>query len=82
MAEPSLLMRMAAANIKRIMAERGVKQKQLAAILSLSEGRISEILRPRYNIDLDTVQNIATALGVKPSALLEHAEVKEAIGAA
>lgn len=51
--------------ISERMEEIGISQKELAARMNLSEGRISQILRDNANPTLATLINLCSAVGLK-----------------
>lgn len=59
-----------AANLRREMAARNITSVDLAARCGWKQPRISEILRAEHSPTLDTVEQVATALGVAPPSLL------------
>lgn len=59
-----------AANLRREMAVRNITSVDLAARCGWKQPRISEILRAEHSPTLDTVEQVAKALDVTPSALL------------
>lgn len=48
----------------------GLPQKELAARLSVSKGRISQILKNPGNLELQTIVNCALSLGMKATIVL------------
>jgi len=60
---PSKTSRAVAANMRRELAARGLNQNDLAARCNVTAARISEILRPRGDLKLATVEAVANALG-------------------
>ena len=59
-----------AANVKRLRDERGLKQDELAAVLGSPPAVISHVENCRANLTLETLDDLATALGVRPAELL------------
>lgn len=57
-------------NIKRIRKERGLTQKKLGGLCGLSEGMIRQYELNLRTPKLETVEKIASALGVAPSILM------------
>lgn len=64
-----------AANLKRLRAERGWSQEQLAHEAGLHRTFIAHVERKMRNISIDNIERLAIALGVSPSLLLEECEV-------
>lgn len=59
-----------AANLKRLRAERGWSQEQLAHEAGLHRTFIAHVERKMRNISIDNIERLAVALGVSPSLLL------------
>ena len=59
-----------AANLKRLRAERGWSQEQLAHEAGLHRTFVAHVERKMRNISIDNIERLARALGVSPSALL------------
>jgi transcriptional regulator with XRE-family HTH domain len=59
-----------AANLKRELGARKISQTELARRCGVSIPRITEIMQAKYNPTLGTVERLATALDVAPTALL------------
>lgn len=57
-------------NIKRIRKEMGLKQKDLAKLLDVSEAMISQYESDKNNLQINTIKKIANALQVDYSELL------------
>lgn len=62
-----------AANLKRTRLRRGLSQEALAQEAHLSTSFISMLERKQRTPPLNTVEQIAAALGVKPTDLLKAA---------
>lgn len=60
-----------ARNIRRLRAERGISQEELADLAGLHRTYVGSIERSERNISIDNIGKLATALGVTPSKLLE-----------
>lgn len=60
-----------ARNVKRLRAERRLKQDELAAILGSPPSLISHVENRRANLTLETLDDLATALGVRVKDLLD-----------
>lgn len=71
MANPSMTSRLVAANIRREMKLRGLTQTQLANICGLTQARIAEILRPKSDLQLATVEKMANGLGKTVTELID-----------
>lgn len=63
-----------AANLKRLRAERGWSQEQLAHEAGLHRTFIAHVERKMRNISIDNIERLAVALGVTPSLLLAEGE--------
>lgn len=57
-------------NLKMTMAERGLKQKDLAALSGLTEAQVSCYLKGRSEPGLRSLCRLAYALGISPALLL------------
>jgi transcriptional regulator with XRE-family HTH domain len=60
-----------ARNVKRLRAERDLKQDELAAILGGAPAPISLVENCRANLTLETLDDLATALGVRVKDLVD-----------
>ena len=61
------------ANILRVLSEQGVSRNELSRRTGISQGSMVALLNGDREIQTDTIQKIADALGVKVSDLvLEH----------
>ena len=58
------------ANLKRLMAERGLTQVQIAKRAGISQGSVSNAVRAKRAQQLDVIIGIAKALNVSVSELL------------
>lgn len=58
-------------NIRRIMEEKGLKQKYVAERSGFSEQEFSNMLCNRKRINTDFINPICVALGAKPNDLFE-----------
>jgi transcriptional regulator with XRE-family HTH domain len=58
-------------HVKRLRQERGWSQLQLAQACGLHRTHVSRLENAAYNASINTVDQIAIALGVAPPALLE-----------
>lgn len=63
-----------AANLKRLRAERGWSQEQLAHEAGLHRTFIAHVERKMRNISIDNIDRLAVALGVTSSLLLAEGE--------
>lgn len=61
-------------NIKMYRKAKRLTQQELAELSKLSRSYIADVERDRYNPSVDTLQTIASALGIKPSALMGEEE--------
>ena len=64
------LRRIFAENLRTYRAQSGLSQEALADAAGLDRTYISALERERYSASLDTVEYIAKALKVEPSALI------------
>ena len=64
-----------AQNLKRLRAERGWSQEQLAFEAGLHRTFVAHVEREVRNISLDNIERLAKSLGVSPAALLTPSEV-------
>ena len=62
-------------NIKRILAEKGLKRKDLAAMIGVTHGRVSAILTGDAKIS--TLERIASALNVPMTELFSDGKERE-----
>lgn len=69
-APPSQLRRIVADNVRRLRAERGISQEQLAAEAGLHRTYVGAVERAERNLSLDNVERLAQALRVEPQVLL------------
>jgi transcriptional regulator with XRE-family HTH domain len=60
-----------ARNVKRLRAERDLKQDELASVLGSPPALISHVENCRANLTLETLDDLATALEVRPMDLLD-----------
>ena len=66
--------RVLARNVRRLRDERGMNQEELADAAGISQSQISKIERAQINIQLDTLQHLAMALGARMGDLLEESK--------
>jgi len=64
------LRRIFADNLRRWRTERGLSQEALAHAAGIDRTYVSALERQRYAASLDTIENLAAALGVSPVDLL------------
>ena len=57
-------------NLKKLRLERGLSYRKMAYICSVDNSKISKIEKGRVNITLNTILQLAEALTVHPSELL------------
>ena len=60
------------ANIKRLLAQRDITQKEFAANLNIPYTTLNGYLRDTYEPDIEMVKRIATTLGVSIDLLLDN----------
>ena len=70
-----------AANVKRLLKEKGILQKELAAEIGMDESQFSSLLNRRPNTTIETVEMIADALGVDPGILISRPARKKSAAA-
>lgn len=68
-----------ATNIKKVIEEKGAKQKTIACASGFNEKEFSNMLNGRKIIKADDVLPIAVALGVTPNDLLKYPDQPQAI---
>lgn len=59
-------------NLRRLLKDRGVTQRELATRVGTSEQRISDLLNRETNTTLETIEAIANALKVDPGDLISR----------
>ena len=70
-----------AANVKKLLKEKGILQKELAAEIGMAESNFSNLLNERTNTTIETVERIADALGVDPGVLISRPARKKSAAA-
>lgn len=60
-----------ARNLRRLRAERGISQEELAELAALHRTYIGSIERCERNVSIDNIAKLAAAFGISPSKLLE-----------
>lgn len=63
--------------ISRLRTEKGMSQESLSAFAGIARSHLTMLENGRKTARLDTVFNIAEALGVKPSELIRMVEENE-----
>ncbi|MDB4947542.1 MAG: hypothetical protein JWM27_191 [Gemmatimonadetes bacterium] len=63
-----------AENVVRLRVQRGYTQTQLAHALGVTQPRVAEIESARANVQVDTLDRLASVFGVEPAALLRAAK--------
>lgn len=58
-------------NIRRIRKERGLTQKELGELLDMTQSAIGQFENDKTSPKTDTIERIASALGVSPSELMK-----------
>ncbi|HQX52736.1 MAG TPA: helix-turn-helix transcriptional regulator [Planctomycetaceae bacterium] len=61
-----------ATNVKKMLKEQGMLQKELAAACGMTENYLSDLLNRQPNTTIETVENIADVLGVDPGELISR----------
>ena len=64
-------------NIKRIRKERGLTQKELGELLDMTQSAIGQFENDKTSPKTDTIEKIASALGVSPSELMKGNSIWE-----
>lgn len=70
-----------ATNVKRLLKEKGILQKDLASEIGMREGDMSRLLNRQTNTTIETVEMIADVLGVDPGQLISRPARKKASAA-
>lgn len=70
-----------ATNVKRLLKEKGILQKELAAAMGRSESQLSDLLNRQTNTTIETIEMIADELGVDPGQLISRPARKKASAA-
>ncbi len=70
-----------ATNVKKLLKEKGILQRELAAEIGMAESHFSALLNKRTNTTIETVEMIADALGVDPGQLISRPARKKATAA-
>lgn len=60
-----------ARNLRRLRAQRGISQEELAELAGLHRTYIGSIERCERNVSIDNIAKLAAAFGISPSKLLE-----------
>lgn len=58
-------------NLRRLRTDRGLSQEALADLAGIDRTYVSALERQVYSASIDTIEKLATVLGVKPTELLE-----------
>ena len=61
-----------AANVRRIRADRGFSQQELAQRMGVAQSRVSEIEHGRGGVQSSTIDKLSDALACRPSDLLSQ----------
>jgi transcriptional regulator with XRE-family HTH domain len=64
--------RVLARNVRRLRDARGMNQEELADAAGISQSQISKIEGAKLNIQLDTLQHLAMALGARMADLVDE----------
>lgn len=67
-------MELVVSNIRKIMSEKGLKQKYVAEKSDLTEQQFSDILNERKQFKVDYVLPICYALNIKPNELFQRSD--------
>jgi transcriptional regulator with XRE-family HTH domain len=70
-----------AKNVKALLREKGLTQRQLAEAIGMDESQMSGLLNRQPNTTLETIEAIADVIGVDPGLLISRAPRKK-VGAA
>ncbi|HXD73062.1 MAG TPA: helix-turn-helix transcriptional regulator [Vicinamibacterales bacterium] len=71
----STLRRTLGANVRSLLAVRGMSQAGLASRIGKSQSTVSQIIHGRVPVAIDTIEALAEALGVPHAALLSRTPV-------
>ncbi len=66
-------------NIRRIRKEKGITQKELGERLDMTQSAIGQFENDKTSPKKDTIEKIASALGVKPSELMKGDSIWETL---
>lgn len=70
-----------AKNVKALLKEKGMLQKELAAAVGMTEQDFSNLLNRQPNTTIATVEKVADALGVDPGELISRPAKKKTAAA-
>jgi transcriptional regulator with XRE-family HTH domain len=70
-----------AKNVKALLKEKGILQKELAAAIGMTEQHFSNLLNQQSNTTIETVEAIADALEVSPGSLIDRPARKKSTAA-
>ena len=59
-----------AENLRRLRAEKGISQEELADLAEIDRSYVSKMENERYAASIDMLETLAKSLGINPSDLL------------
>lgn len=68
---------MDAEKVKRLIQDKGLKQKYIAEQAGLTEQQLSDILNGRKRLQVEYIMPICSAIGISPNELLEDVKKQE-----
>jgi transcriptional regulator with XRE-family HTH domain len=70
-----------AKNVKALLKEKGLTQRQLAEAIGMDESQMSGLLNRQPNTTLETIEAIADVIGVDPGLLISRPARKKTAAA-